>query len=782
MLCTVCQEVFTQKAPVSATLNAIGASTSLLSFQRGHHRSLASFLESARQECYACSLLLEKVCEAYGFCEPPLVQRDAAEHITRVAVTTPIASDPLSGTSDESSLRPTISLDVLPHAFGDQRTTSVGIELEIRQRSKSSNDRTEETRNTESKEEQRDNQARRWYYECRASHLCGRHIARGNFRPRRLVAIIGGGNAAPLLEWKVVETAVDRGTQGQDYATLSHRWPQQGMVCLTSETVSSFMKSPNPQELLPRRWQDALRMARALGLRYIWIDSLCIVQDSPEDWATESLTMDSIYQNSAITLLLSNPPYEMLPLAGLPYAARFRRCFIPFNAARWVEDIPDIPSGFMGGANTSAEDSLVELVCPDLDLLVLNRSETSKRGWIYQERILGNRLLVMDAGQWYWQCDRVWASEERPEIALSSAWYLAGRAARGMFKDGAAEEAHLGKRSSLWQQTVENYSQTLLTFDKDRLIAIAGVAKQFSHDLLGEYYAGLWGNTILFDLTWQCRRSGFRSLNPSVKVASPYNAPSWSWASTNKSVYFGTRVLSQTDTEVSDLGGTKLDLVDIHKISTAPGRGDPFGQLVAGEIELSGWLLRQTCVFQASPISGSIPSSEELTFPLQARSSGDRYSDIPGNVSLFTSDLPYSDDVTASFDGDVPPPDEVYLLPLYWVSSWSQEEPDDLLVSVAGAEGPDADDQEDEDIMADGDDLSSRWIFLLGLLLTPVSGTAKDAGSMPRYRRVGALNEWVDESTAFGSAVTKALGVHWDTGGKQAKPGTERGKTRICIV
>lgn len=433
---------------------------------------------------------------------------------------------------------------------------------------------------------------------------------------------------------------------------------------------------------------------------------------------------------------------------------------------------------------SSMEDTEVELECESIDLLVLNRSETSRRGWIFQERLLSNRILHMDSGQWYWQCDNTWVSEWRPDFSGPSPTSAGSRSARRLLKDGAAESASLWTRADTWQQAVESYSKTLLTFEKDKLIAIAGVAKQFQHPQLGGYCAGLWRNSILFGLTWQCHRSSFHPLDSHLPEHSRH-APSWSWAAVNKSVAFGSRTLYDSEAELLKSNDRVLELVDIHCVSTTPLAEDPFGEVVGGQIELSGWLLPQR-TNQVLELTDS-SDNDSFSFPLKQGN----FSDVLDQSYLFDSDIPYSDDVTASFDRGVPPSEEVYMLPLYWVSSWGEEQG-----QFSEARSPDFGDKIERDDDRDNIEIESerttpyeetpnRWIFLLGLLLRPLlkMDNVNEGSNVRYYERVGALNDWIDPSDeAFGAAISLAMKVFWDPVEKQARPATEQAKTRICIL
>lgn len=89
------------------------------------------------------------------------------------------------------------------------------------------------------------------------------------------------------------------------YATLSHSWGNHVPLKTTRATKSSFEKSI-PEDLLPQTFKDAVSIARGLGIHYLWIDSLCIVQDDPDDWQAEALEMQNIYSGSTINIAASD--------------------------------------------------------------------------------------------------------------------------------------------------------------------------------------------------------------------------------------------------------------------------------------------------------------------------------------------------------------------------------------------------------------------------------------------------------------------------------------------
>jgi hypothetical protein len=86
------------------------------------------------------------------------------------------------------------------------------------------------------------------------------------------------------------------------YACLSHCWGKTRSKYLTKTQTISSNKDGIPVDALPRTFQDAIHIARALDIRYLWIDSLCIVQDDDQDWAKHVESMAAIYANSYVTL------------------------------------------------------------------------------------------------------------------------------------------------------------------------------------------------------------------------------------------------------------------------------------------------------------------------------------------------------------------------------------------------------------------------------------------------------------------------------------------------
>jgi hypothetical protein len=140
--------------------------------------------------------------------------------------------------------------------------------------------------------------ALKWLQNCLVFHgVCNTNHEK-SFRPSRLLY---------LADHSVrIHTTVEMPNKLQ-YLTLSHCWGKHQLVRLLESNLSSFSEDV-PYELLPPTFRDAIRITRRLGFLYLWIDSLCIIQDSPEDWNHEARLMGKIYTNATCNIAASDAP------------------------------------------------------------------------------------------------------------------------------------------------------------------------------------------------------------------------------------------------------------------------------------------------------------------------------------------------------------------------------------------------------------------------------------------------------------------------------------------
>jgi Heterokaryon incompatibility protein (HET) len=137
------------------------------------------------------------------------------------------------------------------------------------------------------------NIAKDWLTECVQNHVnCRFRTFDLAALPSRLLDVDLGPNSETVR----VEDTVELGF-GVQYLALSHCWGSVATIKLTSKSLERCYFSISVDEL-PKTFRDAVSITRRLGFRYLWIDSLCIIQDLEKDWKCESAKMGSIYRNS----------------------------------------------------------------------------------------------------------------------------------------------------------------------------------------------------------------------------------------------------------------------------------------------------------------------------------------------------------------------------------------------------------------------------------------------------------------------------------------------------
>lgn len=138
-----------------------------------------------------------------------------------------------------------------------------------------------------------------WINSCKASHArC--QVQESSWLPSRLLDV-GPPDGSELP--RLVEM-LSANSQG-DYAALSHMWGDMNVRPPLRTLVSNYddMKIGIPIPGLPKNFVQAMIVTRKLGLRYLWIDSLCIIQDSSSDWKSEAATMHEVYKFAKVTIV-----------------------------------------------------------------------------------------------------------------------------------------------------------------------------------------------------------------------------------------------------------------------------------------------------------------------------------------------------------------------------------------------------------------------------------------------------------------------------------------------
>jgi len=356
--------------------------------------------------------------------------------------------------------------------------------------------------------------AKHWLNDCISSHEhCKKPKPLETPLPTRVLDL---GPGPESEEPYLLETG---GLHG-NYIALSHCWGGQVPLTTTSDTLSERKRCIS-LAALPRTFRDAVMISRQLGIRYLWIDSLCILQDSKTDWEKESAVMGDVYGQSYLTI------------AARGAANAETGCFIPRK-----EEPPTCCLEYH-----STDDSIrgkMYIRDPAFELERIDESPLDERGWVFQERILSPRILYYGSQQLYWECNNATLRQDgkyrdviiddvRLDDGSKQSWDPAGVRTPKYFRDTDQQKLEMNGISAErleclrhWYCITEQYARRKLTFASDRLPAIAGIAKQFQHRTGYTYVAGLWKEDLMAGLLWYRRTA--EDAPTSLKL------PSWSWA------------------------------------------------------------------------------------------------------------------------------------------------------------------------------------------------------------------------------------------------------------
>jgi hypothetical protein len=272
--------------------------------------------------------------------------------------------------------------------------------------------------------------------------------------------------------------------------------------------------------LLPQLYQDAVYITRHLSIRYLWIDSLCIIQDGDDsaDWRHEVGLMDRVSSNSFCNMSALDAPNSNHTLF----------CSRNPDTLR-----PEIVNASIRGVVTPYLVSDLRFWDTEVYHALLNT-----RAWVLQERLLSQRILHFSNRQLLWECRKVDAAEINPEglpdhlISLFTHWksLVVPNLPGGSSIRVTKPVAYLG-----WMRIAQSYRACHLTFPSDKIAALSAIAKIMSQVLSDEYVAGMWRRNLENELLWNTVED--QASHPTRSTT--YRAPSWSWMAVNGPIFPG---------------------------------------------------------------------------------------------------------------------------------------------------------------------------------------------------------------------------------------------------
>lgn len=359
--------------------------------------------------------------------------------------------------------------------------------------------------------------ARTWLRECQriTEHEgCVRYHASNNKSlPKRLLYLGELRNPPRIVESSLITVAAP-------YVALSYCWGTRPFLTLTRQTYDHMQHALNI-ESLPILFQDAIAVARGLGFLWIWIDSLCIVQDDVDDWAHETANMHTIFAGASLTVSTVT--------AGDPFTSLFHR-----RKHRITHPVPlDFWTPRSDRQHQAAQFRIATAVPRWVGEDFAWRGLVHLRAWALQEQMLSTRILWFGDGMIFFECMKGFKLEIDP---MHDAWYSQSESGKKDMLEHLATTAcikgaptpqliHKGRvvpPFRVWQRLVQELTERGITKQSDRLPALGPLTARIGR-LSGEKVAhGIFvGDIALRALCW-------RSRIPSRKSDL---VPSWLWAS-----------------------------------------------------------------------------------------------------------------------------------------------------------------------------------------------------------------------------------------------------------
>ncbi|KAF2686025.1 HET-domain-containing protein [Lentithecium fluviatile CBS 122367] len=286
------------------------------------------------------------------------------------------------------------------------------------------------------------------------------------------------------------------------YVALSHCWGGKTPIMTTAQNFEEHLLGiPQP---LPQTFEDAVTITRELGLRYLWIDSLCIIQDSPDDWAIHAPHMAQVYGKAYVTISADAAENSKEGFLVTPDREKSASASFLFTC-----------DGHEAVVHVRQRGALAyQLPYHSISSNIRStpRSKLSGRGWVFQERVLSPRTLHFSEAETAWECRSIINCE-------CSATSTRRKRTTCLLKKALVDMP--------WTEVIQEYTLLDLTVEEDRLVALSGLAEARYNVQQDEYFAGLWKGDLKRQLLWHRELLWYKNVAANRLMI----APTWSWAS-----------------------------------------------------------------------------------------------------------------------------------------------------------------------------------------------------------------------------------------------------------
>ncbi|KAI0355499.1 HET-domain-containing protein [Trametes cingulata] len=357
---------------------------------------------------------------------------------------------------------------------------------------------------------------------------------------------------------------LSHGERGR-YVALSYVWGEDQPRATTTDNVDAYLRAIDPTRL-PQTIKDAIDCTHGFGVRYLWVDALCILQDSDEDKAREIARMRSIFRNAYFTIIAASAH--------------------------------KVSEGFLQSRPSSSPDDItLPFRCPDGNAGTMSLSPAWKqydgsaepvnlRAWCLEERLLSPRSLIYASHTLQYQCQTSIVNVGNAVCGPMIGQRLPDVLFRADLDDDdpspLTPEGHRKLRWA-WMEVVGDYTQRTCTKPGDKLVAFAAIAELFQNAWKCEYLAGLWSYTLVQDLLW------YKNFERRFERPAEYRAPSWSWAAVDGHVV----ALSMDDR--LDFVSAVVDQCEILDCEVVPASAMlPLGKVSSGVLKLRATMLKAT--------------------------------------------------------------------------------------------------------------------------------------------------------------------------------------------